>query len=258
MEKGWVKLYRQITDWEWFTEPATAHLFIYLLAKANHKPTRYKGVEIPAGGLTTSREALSKATGLSERQIRTALKHLISTNEVTKKSTRKYTLLIVNNWNLYQGIDQQNDQQVTNKRPTGDQQVTSNKNDKNVRMEECKKREGACAPPRSLSSLPSNKKIGFGPYNNVLLTQEQVDQLSRDYPTQFEESLESMSRYIQTNKGVPYKDCYTKLRSWIMQDIDRKQNKPAAKKQELPDWYADDGSDDFRKLADDLARKGLI
>lgn len=127
MDRGWVKLYRQITEWEWFTDPETAHLFIYLLAKANRKPTRYKGVEIPAGGLTTSREALSKATGLSEQQVRTALKHLISTNEITKSATSKFTLLIVNNWDRYQQDNQQVNQQLTNNQPATNQQLTTNK-----------------------------------------------------------------------------------------------------------------------------------
>lgn len=130
MDRGWVKLYRQITEWEWFTDPATAHLFIYLLAKANRKPTRRKGVEIPAGGLATSREALSKATGLSEQQVRTALKHLISTNEITKSATAKFTLLIVNNWDCYQHDNQQNNQQLTSNQPTTNQQLTTNKKER--------------------------------------------------------------------------------------------------------------------------------
>lgn len=127
MERGWVKLHRRITEWEWFTDPATAHLFIYLLAKANRKPTRYKGVDIPAGGLTTSRAALAKATGLSEKQVRTAINHLISTNEVAKKSTRKYTLLIVKNFELYQGTGQDMGQQGANRGPTEGQQGATNK-----------------------------------------------------------------------------------------------------------------------------------
>lgn len=135
MERGWVKLYRKITEWEWFTDPATAHLFIYLIAKANRKPTRYKGVEIPAGGLTTSQDALCKATGLTRQQIRTALNHLISTNDVTKRSTKKYTLLIVNNWDSYQTDNQEINQQLTISQPTTNQQLTTNKNERSKEVE---------------------------------------------------------------------------------------------------------------------------
>ncbi|WP_288339176.1 hypothetical protein [uncultured Allobaculum sp.] len=132
MDRGWVKLYRQITEWEWFTDPPTAHLFVYLLAAANREPTKYKGVEIPAGGLTTSRDALSKATGLSVKQVRTALDHLKRTGEVAIKTTNKYTLVIVNNWDNYQGDGQQR----ANNRPTIGQQSATNKN---VRSKEVKK-----------------------------------------------------------------------------------------------------------------------
>ena len=132
MDRGWVKLYRQITEWEWFTDPPTAHLFVYLLAAANREPTKYKGVEIPAGGLTTSRDALSKATGLSVKQVRTALDHLKRTGEVAIKTTNKYTLVIVNNWDNYQGDGQQR----ANKGPTKGQQRATNKK---VRSKEVKK-----------------------------------------------------------------------------------------------------------------------
>ena len=65
----------------------------------------------------------------------TVKKHLISNNKITKKSTRKYTLLIVNNWEKYQSDNQQPNQQLTNKQPTPNQQITTNKNE---RMKEVK------------------------------------------------------------------------------------------------------------------------
>lgn len=154
MDRGWVKNYRKEIDWEWFKDPPTAHLFHYLVLAANRKPTRYKGVDIPVGGLTTSRSALAEATGLSERQVRTALKHLISTNEVTSRTTAKYTLLIVNNYALYQGSDQVSDQQVTSKRPSSDQQVTTNKN---IRKKEVKKKE------EKLMSSDEDESPSFSP-----------------------------------------------------------------------------------------------
>ncbi len=64
-------------------------------------------------------------TGLTERQVRTALNHLISTNEVTCKTTPKYTVLIVNKYDQYQGTDQVSDQQTTSYRPATDQLPTS-------------------------------------------------------------------------------------------------------------------------------------
>ena len=78
---------------------------------------------IKRGQLVTGRKALAAQTGLSERQIRTALDHLKSTNELTIKSTNKFSLITIVNYGKFQDvqsdIDQQNDQQV-DQRPTSD------------------------------------------------------------------------------------------------------------------------------------------
>lgn len=131
MGQGWICLHRKMIDWEWFSDPPTAHLFTYLLLAANHKPGRWKGIDIPKGGLITSRAQLAAKTGLSERQVRTALSHLISTNEVTSKTTAKYTLLIVNQYDKYQDRDQVSDQPPTSYRPSTDQLPTTNNNNNN-------------------------------------------------------------------------------------------------------------------------------
>jgi hypothetical protein len=98
---------------------------------ANHKDNKYRGIDIKRGELMTGRLKLSSETGLSERQVRTALKNLQTTNEITMKSTTKYSIISIINYDKYQSSDQQNDQVATNKRPTSDQQATTNNNDNN-------------------------------------------------------------------------------------------------------------------------------
>jgi hypothetical protein len=60
---------------------------------------------------------------------------LKTTNEVTIKSTSKWSLITICNYELYQtratASDQQNVQQETSDRPSSDQQATTNKNLKN-------------------------------------------------------------------------------------------------------------------------------
>lgn len=131
--EGWIKLHRQLLEWEWYDEPNTFRLFIHCLLKANHKGKKYRGDIINAGTFYTSRDILSKETGLTTRQVRTSLNKLKTTNELTIKSSRKGTVIQVVNYNKYQVTDQQNDQRATNERPTNDQRATSNKNDKNVK-----------------------------------------------------------------------------------------------------------------------------
>ena len=127
-------------EWEWYHDSHMVHLFLHLLLTANHKPLRWKGMTVERGQLITGRLALSEATGISERTCRTCLERLKSTGSLTIKTTNKYSLITINNYNSYQELvnqaDQQNDQQNANKRPATDQQLTTNKNDKNVKKEE--------------------------------------------------------------------------------------------------------------------------
>ena len=89
MSKGWVKIHRQIINWEWYDEPNTFRLFFHLLLKANHKPRKYRGAIIDVGQVMTGLDLLSKETGLSVQKIRTSLERLKSTNEITIKSSNK-------------------------------------------------------------------------------------------------------------------------------------------------------------------------
>jgi len=130
---GWIKLHRSLLDWEWYDDHNTFRVFMHCLLKANHQDKRYKGSIIKRGTFYTSRELLSAETTLSERQVRTALNKLKTTNELTIKTSKQGTVIEVVNYEKYQVIDQQSDQIKTNERPTNDQQTTSNKNDKNIK-----------------------------------------------------------------------------------------------------------------------------
>ena len=126
--EGWVKLHRKITEWEWWDDHNTTRLFIYLITKANHKDRSWRGTIIKRGDLITSIDKLAMQTGLSPQMIKTSLNKLKATNEITSKSTNKYTKLIVENYRQYQIL--QPKKQLSNK-----EQITTNnklKNEKNA------------------------------------------------------------------------------------------------------------------------------
>jgi len=135
MNTGWILVYRKLLEWEWYNDPNTLRVFLHLLLKANHKAKKWQGTLIQTGQLITGRLKLVEELKLSERQIRTALEHLKSTNEITIKTTSQYSIITINNWNQYQQKDQQNAQQPTKKRPTKDHHATTNNNDNNVNNE---------------------------------------------------------------------------------------------------------------------------
>lgn len=137
---GWIKIHRKIIDWEWYGIPEMVSLFIYLLATANHEPKRWKGQEIGAGQTVIGRKELSKTLRISQQTLRTCLTRLKSTNEITSKSTNKYTIITLVKWEQYQ-IDSKKStskstSKSTNNQPTTNQQLTTPKEVKKLRSKE--------------------------------------------------------------------------------------------------------------------------
>ena len=100
--KGYIKLHRKMTEWEWYKDIPTKTLYIHLLLKACWSDFTYRGMQIPSGTVVTTVRELTEETRLSPQQIRTALSHLKSTNEITTKSTNKLTLIHIEKWGIYQ------------------------------------------------------------------------------------------------------------------------------------------------------------
>ena len=128
---GWIKLHRKLTEWEWYSDVNTTRVFMHLLLVANHKDGKWRGLDIKRGQKLTSISKLAKQTNLTDRNIRTAIKHLKSTNEVTSYSSAQNTVFTVVNYDSYQ----QATNEVTSERQASDKQVTTNKNEKNKKNE---------------------------------------------------------------------------------------------------------------------------
>ena len=103
----YVKISRKILDWEWYTDTNTKVLFLHILLKANWKPGRFQGTEVPRGSLVTSQQNMAIETGLTIKNVRTALKHLENTGEVAVKRHPKFSVITVKNYNQYQSSGSQ-------------------------------------------------------------------------------------------------------------------------------------------------------
>lgn len=91
--QGWVKAYRQLLDWEWYTDVPTFKLFLHLLLIVNREPQQWRGQTLGVGSVVTSVSALAAGSGLTDMQVRTALKHLQKTGEIMKSVTNKNTVI---------------------------------------------------------------------------------------------------------------------------------------------------------------------
>ena len=147
---GFIKLHRKITGWEWYHDTNTFRLFLHILLMANFTDGRFEGKVIKRGQLVTSLPSLSKQTGLSIRNVRTALDHLLLTGELTAERQPKYRIITVVNYDQYQSDDRLTDRQTTGNRQASDSQPTGNrqqyKNNKNAIKEEYKNSPSESGP----------------------------------------------------------------------------------------------------------------
>lgn len=127
---GYVKLHRSLLAWGWHDDPTTGWLFVNLILMANFSPSDWKGMRIERGQLVTGRKALSVQTGLSEQMIRTSLNHLKNTGEITIKSTNKFSLITVVNYEKFQSDADEPTNRLTSSQPAANQQLTTNKEEK--------------------------------------------------------------------------------------------------------------------------------
>lgn len=140
---GFVKIDRGILDWEWYAEPCTKVLFIHCILKANWKDGSWQGQPYKRGQFITSLSNLANETGYSVQNIKTALKHLISTGELTSKATNKYRIITVCNYDKYQVDNRQDNkaltinQQTANNQLTTDEEYKEYKNIKNSNIHMC-------------------------------------------------------------------------------------------------------------------------
>ena len=114
---GWVKLFRKITEWEWYQDSQMVHLFIHLVVMANHQDKKWKGVEVKRGQLLTGRKALSESTGISEKAVRNRLNRLEEGGEIIKKTASKFSIITICKYEDYQQEENQKGQQRASKGP---------------------------------------------------------------------------------------------------------------------------------------------
>lgn len=132
-------LHRKLISWEWYTCANTMRLFVHCLLSANHKDAKWRGKEIERAQFITSIDKLAQELGLTRQKIRTALKNLQLTNDLTIQSTTQHTVITVNNYDSYQSkTEEQQTNQQTNNKPFNNQtnkqitsEITTNNKDNN-------------------------------------------------------------------------------------------------------------------------------
>lgn len=131
MSTGWIKLHRQMLDWEWYDDINVMRLFIHCLLRANHKAKKWRGIDIARGQFYTSLDSLSIETGLTNMQLRTCFSKLQTTGEITSLGMARGRMITVVQYDNYQDDNSLSNSQVTGYQQAGNRLITTNKNDNN-------------------------------------------------------------------------------------------------------------------------------
>ena len=143
---GWLKLYRSILDSAVFQDAEVLKVWIWLLCNVafeQHDTICYgKVIHLKPGQIATGRKKIAQCTDLNENKVYRALTALKSLGNIEIKSTNKYSIITVVNWEKYQdenGKRTANEQQTNSKTTAEEQQDnskrTQHKNGKNGKKE---------------------------------------------------------------------------------------------------------------------------
>lgn len=151
MCKGFMILPREIRRWSWYRNSKMVHMLVHLMLEAQYQDSSYMGIEIKRGQLVTGRKQLSVETGMSEREVRTCLERLQNDQLINIKSTNKFSVITIYNYDSWQFVTNTNDQQTTNRTPTNDQlndhiQTINKDNNKEKDTNVSKKKQGFVKP----------------------------------------------------------------------------------------------------------------
>lgn len=140
---GWIKLHRKLKDSLVFDNPDLLKVWIWCLLKATHDDyTQMIGlqeVELKKGQFIFGRKVAANELKMSESKTYRLIKKLENMQNLNIKANNKFSVITIENWEIYQSDnnnnEQQSEQQMNNKRTTNEQQMNTNKNVKNVKEE---------------------------------------------------------------------------------------------------------------------------
>lgn len=209
MSSGWIKVHREILD-----NPVVCKdgdhmaVWMFILLKATHKEidVMFNGsrISLLPGQVITSRKSISNHFGVSESKVQRILKTFEIEHQIEQLTSSHNRLLTVVNWTSYQNDEQENEQPVNNQWTATEQPVNTNKNVKNKRTKECKE---------DISEIVTK----YGSRANVKLTQDELNQLTQEYPDLIDDAIEFLSLWL-ADKGDKSKSKTHNLtmRRWVI------------------------------------------
>ena len=194
MAKGWIKVERSIFETDWYKDLATRVLWLHLQLTLGFTDT---------DELVTTLSTLSKETGLSVQQVRSAIRKMVDNKQITNKTTNKNTRISLYSSALSNDLESEATNKITNKQHTGKKEEKERTKEKEERI--LKEKEKIY------------KKENFGLYGNVELSPLQMEKLQQEFPNDYKDRIQRVDDYCQSY-GKKYKDYLAVIRTWARRD----------------------------------------
>ena len=178
--KGWVKFHRvQFSNWISKKPFCDGYAWTYLYTQANHKKGmvnfRNEYIKIERGQFLTSKLKLQRIFGWTYRHVENFLLALKNDENITYRTTNRYIVITIVNYDIYQSYaeqnDEQNDEQSKNRLGTDYKRGNTNKNEENDKNE--KKEDKVSSIIKEIVDY-LNKKVGTGYLPTTELTRRLI------------------------------------------------------------------------------------
>lgn len=201
-EVGWIRLYRKITEWQWYGVPNVMAVFIHLLLSANHRDGYCYGKPIKRGQVLTSQDKIMCCIDIKRGALRECLKKLEESGNIIIETTNRHSLITICNYDSYQGGNESDNQPAASEQPTNRQQT--------------KGQTGAQAEPQTDTPTTTNKNNKNNKNENNERKEEEIDSKELSMSEAEAEFERFRKAYIGTKRGhdIELADFKRKHKNW--------------------------------------------
>lgn len=218
-DNGYMKLFRKISEWEWYDDPVTFKVFLHFLITARWQDGSWHGIEIKRGEVLESLPSIAQKNGLTVRNVRTAIQHLIDTNSVTIRKVGRCHIYKVSEYEKYQvrqDFRQEDDREVTENRQDSDRKVTAHKESKESKESKEGKKERVLR--ESKDSLSQSDQIAHGMEANV-------EAIPLTDGTEWRPTVSEYDEYCRLYPSVDVFDSFRRMRAWSLSNPTKKKTR---------------------------------
>lgn len=230
-DKGFVFLWRDLADSDlWLGETfSRGQAWVDLLIRASWKDrdAMIQGgvVHIRTGELISSERALMDRWRWSKDKLRRFLAQLERLDMITTDRGPRGTRIMIAHYSAYQRADRTQtglnveDMRASGFSPTTDQ-IADQTADQTAGRPRADRKSATYKKKEEIRNKECVAKLTLGPYQNVMLMADELEQLRKEFPGLVDSKIERLSVYLATS-GRRYANHAAVLRDWLSADMEK-------------------------------------